>query len=280
MLQSIPIFIPKNMPLNSAAVESYLSRLKDDTNEVKVIFGDKIGYLGDGAVFGVELNYDDNVLSVGSGCVTVNGYSRPIVPVEMEMELSSGEYVVFEDDSITKVSEPEGIILGMYDGVSFDYSVRSMNAPEDISTVEIVNTIDAASSSIADYIYVMSSGELYIKDDSVSDEMLSVVDRNEDMPVTPTKQGTNITSAKLKMSPGITAITRIESNSIIEAEGDFYVSIVINGNEIKRQNYSSDGDYINVYISSDCFVKEDATISVRLYTDAAATVIHSELYVG
>jgi len=268
------------MPLNSAAVESYLSRLKDDTNEVKVIFGDKIGYLGDGAVFGVELNYDDNVLSVGSGCVTVNGYSRPIVPVEMEMELSSGEYVVFEDDSITKVSEPEGIILGMYDGVSFDYSVRSMNAPEDISTVEIVNTIDAASSSIADYIYVMSSGELYIKDDSVSDEMLSVVDRNEDMPVTPTKQGTNITSAKLKMSPGITAITRIESNSIIEAEGDFYVSIVINGNEIKRQNYSSDGDYINVYISSDCFVKEDATISVRLYSDAAATVIHSELYVG
>lgn len=279
-MQSIPIFIPKNTPIDSAVIESYMSRLKDDTEGAKSDFGNRIGYIGNGAVFGVALSYEDGILTVGNGCVSIDGYSNPITSVDIVTELNAGDYVVFDDYTISKSSEPEGIILGKYDGSGFDYSVRSMNSPEELSTVEVVNNIDAASNSVADYIYVWSSGELYIKDDRISDEMLSVVDRTEDMVVTPTKIGTNITSAKLKMSPGITAITKIESNSIINCEGAFRISVMIDGNEVDtRTGYVQDQN-ASVYIESECFIKKDATIAVRLYSDHPATVVHSELYVG
>lgn len=268
----------KNSPIDSVSLLPLFSRLKKDIEETEDNLYYMAGYIANGAVVGMWLTYSSGLLSVGPGTISFDGYTTPFTDSDIEISLSDGDYIVFNDYQITKSVTPVGVVLARYVSGEFDYSVRAANSPLD--SVDIVDNIPQAYSSDADYVYVKSSNEMYVTAPFVSDEMLSCIARTMDTTFIPDKK-ISIARANIVMTDNITVITKIVCNAKIQCSSNIEVSIDIGTGKGDRNILYPDSNgiiYVNLY--RDCELYEDSYIRVMVYSDVQFIVDYCDVYAG
>ena len=270
--------VTKNAPINSVEIVSMVSRLNKDIADIQETLYDNVGYISNGAVIGMWLSYDGLNLTIESGSVSYEGYTMPFPLTVIELSISDGDYIIFENRKISASSDKAGILIGRYVDGKFDYSVRSANSP--LNTVDVVDNISGAYSSDADYVYVKSSNEMYVTAPAVSDEMLSVVGRSSNFNAI-TNGMINIARAKISVSGYITAITKVRGNALIECATPIKASLIINNsNGIKYDFVPNGDDMIYVDLIRDCVITTDADVKFRIFSEAPFYLHYSELYAG
>ena len=236
------------------------------------------GYIANGAVVGMWLEYESGTLVISSGTISFDGYTTPFPQTSIDIVLSDMDYVLFINGSITKGTTPAGIVIARYVSGNFDYSYRTANSPLD--SVDIVDNITSAYSSEADYVYIKSSNEMYVTAPFVSDEMLSCLARVSDVSFIANGKIAALT-AKLLITDNITVITKIKCRGRIYSESTLQFSIDIDRKRGERFSFRPDSDnVIEFEIERDCSLTTDSRIRLMVYADSQFEVYDCEMFGG
>ncbi len=121
---------------NTWKIREYSNSISEEIDNMSLVIEEIKSALLNGFVVGCYLEYDGAVLTVGDGIYYYRGVKHYVSETDSKISIVEGSYVVIDEEENIRVSGyGNGVVLGRYDGSSFDYSVRNKLIPESATRV-------------------------------------------------------------------------------------------------------------------------------------------------
>lgn len=224
----------KGKKVSSARQQALYNTMVYDLEFIDQNIRDITSFFSDGMVIGCVAEITGNGFKLNEGVVS---YKGKIVPVtgEYDIAVADGQYICYENE-IKVTDEPAGTVIAKLDGTTFDYSVREYNAPSLYPKFAIVNTMKDIDSVQADYVFIRSSSDLYVRMEQTAPDLNTIATRqrmvfheDEEMP---------LVSTRIYKTEDY-KLTTLGGLAVINSPQPFRLRLIVNGVTIGEVAFSS-----------------------------------------